>query len=195
MKKLVFLTVVMLLGITASVEAAAVNVYDDDVDRPGRYVYAYPDKSSVKEITYDSYEGSSALEITLDPNAYSGAAIGNYPIADLTNVRDSGAVEFWVRGNKGGELFQIALIDSDNMDGTKAELRLPVAKYVNVSRNWQKVSIPLAAFGDEGVYWDGTKEVKDEFDWYDVVEIKFMIPPLRGHESFTIYVDEVKITE
>ena len=89
----------------------------------------------------------------------------------------------------------MALIDCDNIDGNKVELRLPVTKYVQVLPTWQKVSIPLSDFGVEGVYWNGTSEVKDDFNWHDVVEIKFLVPPIPGENSVTFYVDAIEVKE
>ena len=196
LRKIFILSVILLLGLASKASAKIVtDVYSDDVKKDGRYVYAYPDTSSITEVDYEKHSGPCSLKIILDPTTYSGVAIGNYPTVDLADVRKTGKLEFWVKGKEGGEMFQITLIDSDNMDGTKTELRIPVVRFAKVTTSWQKVSIPLSALPDTGVYWDGTREVKSEFDWYDFVEIKFNIPPLRGKDSFTIFVDDIKMVE
>lgn len=185
------------IAFSAEVFAGTVaNVYDDNIGKDGRYVYAYPENSSsIREVTDERYSGKGALKIVLDTKVYSGAAIGNYPPAELKAFKETGRLEFWVKGAKGGELFQIILVDSGDADGTKAEVRVPVAKFAKITTNWQKVSIPLSSFGDEGVWWDGSKEQKTPFVWNDVVEVKFAILPLPGEKNFTIYVDGIQIVD
>jgi hypothetical protein len=187
--------VVLLICLGLSSYALALDIYDEDIERQGRYAYAYPETSSIEEIASESYNGQNSIKITLDANTYSGAAVGNYPISDLAEVKAAGYLEFWVKGLKGNEMFQIALIDCDNIDGNKVELRLPVSKYAKILPTWQKVVIPLSDFGEQGVYWDGSQEVSEKFNWHDVVEIKFLIPPLRGQDNVTFYVDKLEITK
>jgi hypothetical protein len=194
-KKSGLMLVVFFLVLLVCKAVLAVDFFNDDVEKPGRYVYAYPDSSKIEEVFSESYSGQSALEITLDANAYSGVAVGNYPISDLASLKDNGYLEFWVKGTEGDEMFQVALIDCDNIDGNKVELRLPISKYAKVLPTWQKVRIPLSEFGNEGVYWDGSREVKDNFNWHDVVEVKFLIPPIPGKDSITFYVDVVKVVK
>lgn len=192
-KTLVF--AVSLLFFCAEVFAGTVaNIYGDNIGKDGRYIYSYPENtSSIKEVTDEKHSGSDALKIVLDTKVYSGAAIGNYPPAKLEAIKGTGELEFWVKGAKGGELFQVVLVDSGDADAIKTEARVPLAKFANVTTDWKKISIPLSAFGKEGVWWDGTKEQKKPFDWNDVVEVKFLIPPLPGEKNFTIYVDDIKI--
>lgn len=187
--------IVSLLVFCAEVFAGTVvNIYGDNIGKDGRYIYSYPENtSSIKEVTDEKHSGKGALKITLDTKVYSGAAIGNYPPAELKAFKGTGQLEFWVKGLKGGELFQVILVDSGDSDTIKTEVRVPVTKFAQVTTDWQKVSIPLSSFGDEGIWWDGSKERKSPFVWNDVVEVKFAIPPLPGEKNFTIYVDDIKI--
>lgn len=175
------------------------DVYSENQAQDGRYVYAYPeDTSYVAETQREKHGGKSSLCIALDTKAYSGAAIGNYPIVDLSDVKDTGVLQFWVKGNVGGEKFSVALMDAENSDGTKTESAIRVVpKYGVVTKEWQKISIPLKDFPKKGQYWDGAKINPDDFDWYDFVEVKFATSPSdnRGKETFIIYVDNVEIVD
>jgi len=186
---------VLVVVLLVSNSVMALDVFDEDSEKEGRYIYAYPDTSSIEEVYSESYSGQSSLEITLDATTYSGVAIGNYPISDLAALQKDGSLEFWVKGVDGSEMFQVALIDNDNIDGSKVELRLPISNYAKVLPTWQKVRIPLSEFGNEGVYWDGSSEIKEDFNWHDVVEVKFLIPPIPGKDSVTFYVDVVKVVK
>ena len=173
------------------------DVYSENLTQEGRYVYSYPSATSfIYETQREKYAGTSSLIVALDTKAYSGAAIGNYPIADLSEVKENGELSFWIKGNVGGEKLAISLIDADNSDGTKTETTVRLSpKYGTVTKDWQKISIPLKDFPAKGQYWDGSKVNPDEFDWYDFVEVKFAISPSdnRGKESFIVYIDNVEV--
>lgn len=175
-----------------------VEVFSDTLAVDGKYTYAYPGKSSITVDTTDAYMGKTCLKITLDPTTYSGAAIGTYPLTDLIEARTSGMVEFWIKGQKGGEVCELTLIDADDHDSTKCEVGVMITpNYATITNDWQKVSVPLAAFKDQGQYWDeAANSVKeDTFDWEELKEVKINIRPYDKNESFTVYVDEIKITD
>ena len=175
------------------------DVYAENLTQEGRYVYSYPAATSfIYETNREKHEGNASLIIALDTKTYSGAAIGNYPQVDLAEIRNAGKLEFWVKGNVGGERCAVTLIDSDNADGMKTEVSVRMSpKYVTLTKEWQKVSIPLADFPDKGQYWDGSKTNPSTFEWSDYVEVKFAIGPQdnKDRDSFIIYVDDVKIVK
>ena len=65
----------------------------------------------------------------------------------LDDYLPDGFLEFEVKGKNGGERFLIGFADSDR-DGAGADTDIsavvPIARYVTVSTEWQKVRIPLA---------------------------------------------------
>lgn len=65
----------------------------------------------------------------------------------LDDYLPDGVMEFEVKGEKGGERFLIGFADSDRDSGgpdTDVNAVVPVTRYVTVSREWQKVRIPIA---------------------------------------------------
>ncbi len=65
----------------------------------------------------------------------------------LDDYLPDGAMEFEVRGEKGGEQLRIGFADSDR-DGsgpdTDVNAVVPISRYAKVSTQWQKVRIPIA---------------------------------------------------
>lgn len=59
-----------------------------------------------------------------------------------------GYLSFWVKGEKGGEDFEIELTDEENVDHEDARPRRPLDAYLagGMTTTWQEVVIPLADF-------------------------------------------------
>ncbi|MBN2190650.1 MAG: hypothetical protein JW728_05505 [Candidatus Aureabacteria bacterium] len=174
---------------------AVVDVFTDSVSDQGRYSYVYPQEGSSIELTNEEkHSGVNSLKISLNTEGFAGAAAGKYPPFNLQYGKDNAVLEFWVKGEKGGEVFEVLFLDSDRTDGTKTETGVVVVpKYLNVTTQWQKVQIPLAAFSDNGQYWDSSQNVPDSVDWNEIQEVKFAIRPYDENDSFTVYVDDIKI--
>jgi hypothetical protein len=188
---------VPILVLTAVLYAAtAYNIFDEEIEKEGTYHYSYPTDgtSQIRTTNIENHSGNYSMKVTLNPSGYSGAAIGNYPPMDLAPYRETGALEFWVKGERGGEKCEVLLLDDSNEDGMKTESGVfIVPKYVTITRDWQKVSIPLKAFPDDGQYWDGAKNVKNRVDWNAIVEFKIAIRPYDKNQEFTVYIDDVRI--
>ena len=164
-------------------------IFEDGLNSGG-YTYAYPESTSkIRVVEEEKKDGDAGLEVVLDEKTYSGAAVG-FGNLNFSDFRSTGALEFWVKGSYGDEVFQIALLDSEQ-DGFKVATLLSSKPFVKVTKEWQKVSIPLYKFGDAGKYWDGRQEIGAIFDWKNVTEVRFSIVP-QG-TKFKIWVDNIVV--
>jgi len=75
------------------------------------------------------------------------------------SVSASGTVSFHIKGAKGGETPNIYLDD-----GTSRAC-VDIEKYVTVTTSWQKVTIPLSEFSNQGVDLTHLQEIQIVFEW------------------------------
>lgn len=170
----------------------------DEQYRQGGFDYAYGGKSKGVTITKEGgYKSKAAVQINLDPKDYSGASICLYnETFDLSKYMLDSKLEFYIKGNNGGEQLLIGLLDEEVSDGKKTQVKMSLNKYVQITKDWQKVSIPLIDFPDRGLYWDQTKktELPARIDWNKIAEIRFSID--KGtNPSFDISVDNIEIVK
>ena len=170
----------------------------DEQYRQGGFDYAYGGKSKGVTITKaGGYKSKAAVQINLDPKDYSGASICLYnETFDLSKYMLDSKLEFYIKGTKGGEQLLIGLLDEEVSDGKKTQVKMSLNKYVQITKDWQKVSIPLVDFPDRGLYWDQTKktELPARIDWNKIAEIRFSID--KGtNPSFNIFVDNIEIVK
>lgn len=195
----------ILLGMTVTATMAqprpprlVVYKFFDEQYRQGGFDYAYGGKSKGVTITKDGgYKSKAALQINLDPKDYSGASVCLYnETFDLNKYMLDSKIEFYIKGKLGGEQLLIGLLDEEITDGKKTQVKMSLNKYVQVTKDWQKVSIPLVDFPDRGLYWDQTKktELPARIDWNKIAEIRFSID--KGtNPSFDVWVDNIEIVK
>jgi hypothetical protein len=166
--------------------------------RPGGFTYFYGGKSSpVVEDKTQAYKGATSLKINLDPNDYSGASICLYnETFDFTKHLLDGAVEFYIKGANGGEQGLFGFLDSDGK-GKKTQSKLTLNKYVQITKDWQLVKIPLADFPDRGLYWDETRkaEFPDRINWDKIAEFRISIDKGTNPSGFQVWVANVEIVK
>ena len=176
-----------------------VGKFFDDQYQQGGIDYSYGGTGS--SVTIDKsqgYKSSASLKITLDPNDYSGASVGfDKKNFDLNKHILDGAVEFYIKGANGGEQIIFGLLDDEVSDGKKTQVKLSLNKYVQVTKDWQQVKIPLADFPDRGLYWDQTKktELPERIDWGKVAEFRISIDKGTNPQGFQVWVDNVEIVK
>lgn len=195
---------VFLLGVAVTATMAqrpprlVVYKFFDDQYRQGGFDYSYGGTGSAAKITKGAgFKSDAALNIKLDPNDYSGSSVSLYnETFDLSKYILDGAVEFMIKGSEGGEQLWFGLLDEEKSDNKKTQVKLPLNKYVQVSKDWQKVVIPLVDFPDRGLYWDQEKktELPSRIDWDKVAEFRISID--KGtNKSFDVMVDNVEIVK
>jgi hypothetical protein len=173
--------------------AATKEIFSEDL---GKYVYAYPSSSEIDINDSEAKTGECSLMFDLDETNYSGGAYALYESVDLSTIKDRGSLDFWVKGENGGERFEIALVN-EQADGKKAESVVDVAMLYPITKDWQKISIPLSLFPDEGVYWDAeaSKEVGINFDWSNFTEFKVRTKPNKDNHSIILYFDDIVFSD
>jgi len=202
------LCAVLLLCVLALIAAAglahaagSVDFFTDTIaESNGMYKYVYVGGTTLDVESSGGHEGEGCLKAVFDCGPWSGAAVGHYPLTDLSNFNKPG-VEFWVKGAAGGEKFEVILIDADDSDGNKTEIgAMASPNYARVTTDWQKVVIPFNAYPKKGQYWDNNanKMVTGvDFNPSELKEIKFAVGPAYnpGKKTVTIYVDGLKIVD
>jgi hypothetical protein len=163
----------------------------------GGYTWTYPDPPSRMYIPEGTGRiGEVALVFDLFAGDYAGGAIALYGNTyDVSDIVYTGALEFWIRGEEGGEQCLVGFADSD-ADGQKIENKLHLSNYGAIRPFWTKISIPLADFGRRGAYWDPRKEVEvsEDFEWSAIQEFLLTINAPENDE-FKVYVDQIVIRD
>ncbi len=170
-------------------KATYVPIYKESISDLA-YSYSYPQDSKLKETSSEKYSGDKSLELDFNPKESSGIALGTKTINVLKN-RENLVLEFWVKGNKGDEKLSVGFSDSED-DKIKCRTLLPLISYVLISKEWQKVEIPLSNFQGTGKFWDGKQELDKPFQFDKIQELVFTINANDNTEC-TIYVDDIRI--
>lgn len=157
------------------------------------YKYAYPTGATKAEP--QEAKGSRQMVFTLKGDAASGGGIGVDKLR-LSDYVANGAVEFFVRGGKGGERFDVGFVQAQGMDAKDLayQVYVPIANYAKVGTGWTKVTIPLKDFPKEGSRWSDTekKRLTGLFNWSRVSE--FIVSREAGPaETLTVAFTNVSI--
>ncbi|MDR0517474.1 MAG: hypothetical protein LBH25_10570 [Fibromonadaceae bacterium] len=175
-----------------------VHKFFDGQYRQGGFDYSYGGKGSKVEIDKaQAYKGAASLRVNLDPSDYSGSSISLYnEFFDFSKVMLDGAVEFYIKGASGGEQASFGFLDNDGK-GKKTQAKLTLNKYVQISKDWQLVKIPLADFPDRGLYWDDTKktELPDRVNWDKIAEFRISIDKGTNPQGFQVWLANVEVVK
>ncbi len=161
----------------------------------GGYQYTYPDAAKVFIPEESGHESEVSLQFDLTADDYSGGSVCLYNLMyDLTPYYSKGALQFWIKGARGGEIAWVALVDDENRDGMKTVVRIPLNDFGGIGNDWKLVSIPLAKFGRKGVFWDAKKrvEISQPFDWTAVTEFRLEIKK-GDNPSFRVWADDIAV--
>jgi len=166
------------------------------IPRGGGYTYQYPRENPEPFMT-DKYamEGDLSMEIELIASDYSGVAICIAGSKDLTPYLEEGVLEFWIKGDKGGEVAQYVLLDDGvKSDGESLQVKIGSKSFGDITTEWQKISIPLSLFGDKGVYWDSKnrKEVIMPFSWANLKGFRIEVRK-DENQAFKVWIDDIVI--
>lgn len=172
--------------------------YDNDLKG---FSYVYGGLTAQKEQPSKTAGNPGVLALYMDDMQYSGItySAGAEKFIDLSKVRDKGGVYFWVKGAKGGETVLFGLLDNQGND-IKSQTKVNLKDWVQVSKDWQLVKIPLKRFSDKGKAWDANKqaEVTKDIKWNKIQEIRFSVNKgdnrREANDPVTIYIDQVTFT-
>ncbi len=170
-------------------------------------VYTYDGRTdfSVKDAT-----DSSRLPVFVcyfDDAEWSGVTVhkAQKEPVDVSAYRETGGLEFKIKGATGGELFVIGLLD-DESEGRdmKVQTRLPSRVYTSVSTDWQTIQIPFSDFTDIGKWWntDEHNEVLGFMDWSRLTEVRISTEKLanrsiskNGEKPVRLYLSDIKMVK
>lgn len=166
-------------------------VFFDDVFPS--YGYTYPENGLYREWIDEKKSGlaSARFQWRAGKGSWCGGGIGLVRPVDLTPYRQTGKLEFWIKGEKGLEGVRKVGFQDVNGYYSMRPLRLYIR---DVTTDWQKVSIPMSHFEDDALTWDPSvgQELPGTIDWTKIVQIKFDFGEGTG-ETNTVYIDEVKV--
>ncbi|HEX2958057.1 MAG TPA: hypothetical protein VHO70_14580 [Chitinispirillaceae bacterium] len=142
------------------------------------YTYGYPTDYSI----FDPVDSNHAAVFATFQNnmEWSGVTIyrNTSGSVNVTPWYATGAIEFCVKGARGGELFVVGLLD-DESDGIdrKVQSRISSKTIVKVTKEWQRVVVPFSAFESIGKWWnsDSHYEAIGNLDWSKISEVRFSV--------------------
>jgi hypothetical protein len=178
---------------SAAMDPRVVFRFFDEDFVSGGFQYTYPDASKLHIPEQSGHASEVSLQFDLDAGDYSGGAVCLYNLMyDLHPYYSAGALQFWIKGSRGGEVATVGLVDDEARDGKKTAVRVPLNEFGGITQDWKLVSIPLSRFGRKGVFWDAKKrvEIPEPFDWTAVTEFRVEIK--KGDNSaFRVWVDDI----
>ena len=171
-------------------------VMREAVPRGGGYTYQYP-RENPEPVLTDKYamEGDLSKEIELIASDYSGVAICIAGSVDLTPYYEEGVLEFWIKGEKGGENALFVLVDDGvKSNGESLQVKLRSKSFGEITTEWKHFSIPLKLFGLTGLYWDAknTRDVMLPFAWDRFKGFRLEVRK-DENESFKVWMDDIVI--
>ena len=176
--------------------------FDDDFAKAsGGYSYSYGGKTHTKVMKSSS--GVGAMLVAYFDDDYSGVnvSMGNSKLLNLTPYRKTGSLTFLIQGGPAAQKFMIGLMDV-HADGKKVQSKVSGDSYAVVKEGaWVRCTIPLKAFGDDGVYWDAaqSREISAKMDWSRIQDFRISIN--RGENKVEpgkpvmFYLDQIQLSK
>jgi hypothetical protein len=131
-------------------------------------------------------------------DTYSGGGI-YFPVHNLRPYLATGALQFYVRGAKGGETFNVGFACTDWIKDKKTEYHfttsVPITDYVKLSPAWKLVTIPLNEFKGYGTTWSSRNggEVHNEFRWHRVYTFTIDVLTTTGGPDMNVQFAGVRV--
>lgn len=160
------------------------------------YTYGYPTDYSI----FDPVDSNHAAVFATFQNnmEWSGVALSRSTTGSInvTPWYKTGGIEFYVRGERGGELFGLGLLD-DESDGIdrKVQSRISSRTIVKVTKEWQRVVVPFSVFENIGKWWnsDSHYEVVGTLDWSKISDVRFSVDQYADKYLITRQGEPIKI--
>lgn len=194
--KILSFVLALILAITAAAAAKEVVIFDDDASWDAGFYRNYPATAFVGITSREAKVGMFSLEARYAPNVWTGAELGRAPFS-LVSMRKTGTLTFWVKGKTGKEGgLTVYVMDSDK-DGNPYRTDVALSKYVKMSKEWQRVDIPLADFGDKGRYWDEPSQSfkNGMIDWSNIMEVSIDMSPTKSDGPIILWYDDIKFID
>lgn len=164
--------------------------FDDNYSTEAGGAYAYPEGQASVALVGGGHSGQ-ALKASLLTNTWSGGAVYRSPL-DFSAYRAKGVIELWAKGAKGGEDFNIGLVEKTS----GSSIKVPASKYLpgGLKTGWQRIQVPLRDLPAQGSKWDekAGKNASFDFDWTKVGEVLFDNNG-ANHDNAVLFLDDVAI--
>ncbi|MCB9497486.1 MAG: carbohydrate-binding protein [Fibrobacteria bacterium] len=167
----------------------------------GGFPYVYGGKTAQKTLA-SSTKGNDAVWAAYIDNDWSGVTVslGTNKYMDLSAVRRTGTLTFWIKPGPNAKKFMVGLLDNQGGD-KKVQTKVMGDGYATLKEGqWSQVRIPLKAFIDDGVYWDAaqSREISSKVDWSKIQEFRLSIgrdenKPGKG-KPVAFYLDQIQVT-
>jgi hypothetical protein len=156
--------------------------------------YAGPEGS---KITIVEKQGKRWVDIVLKGTAWSFSGMG-VSRKNLEPVRKTGALQFYVRGMKGGENLDLGFVMDKGMaaDEKIGFLNtLALNDYAKVTTQWQLVTIPLADFSANGYHFDDNigQRITGVFKWGRVSEFDVNLHAPGAEKSVEVQFSSIRV--
>lgn len=173
--------------------------FQDDFPAGG-FSYGYGGRSAAKVLDSRT-PGNRAVWATYLENDYSGQtiALAAGKTLDLSSIRKTGSVAFWIRGGESAQKFIVGLLD-DQGGEKKVQTRVAGQDWTVMKTGaWSLCRIPLKAFLDDGSWWNSNerREVSEKVDWTRIREFRLSIArdenrPPKG-KPVVFYLDQIQV--
>ncbi len=157
-------------------------VMREAIPRGGGYTYQYP-RENPEPVLTDKYAMEGALSMCIAGSV------------DLTPYLEEGVLEFWIKGDKGGENALFVLVDDGVKSGGESlQVKLRSKSLGEITTEWTHFSIPLKLFGMTGLYWDAknTRDVMLPFAWDKFKGFRLEVRK-DENEAFKVWIDDIVI--
>ncbi len=150
------------------------------------YKYAFPEGGS--SIDVKEAGGNREAIFKLKSDVWAGGGVGVDKQRKLKDYVANGALEFQIRGAKGGEKLDVGFVQSKGLEANELafQILVPLNRYVKITTQWQNVTIPLKDFPLEGSrYIDSEqRQAKGPFNWNRVIEfVTSREPGMAGFDT------------
>jgi hypothetical protein len=173
-----------------------------DDPAPGGFTYGYGGKTTSKSLE-STTPGNAQVWAAYFDNDWSGLniSLGTKSFFDLTPIRRTGSLTFWIKGGPNSEKFYVGLMDNEGND-KKVQTKVIGNDYAVVKQGqWVQCRIPLKAFIDDGSFWDASqsREISAKIDWTKIQEIRISIGKdenkVGAGNPVIFYMDQIQITK
>jgi hypothetical protein len=173
-----------------------------DDPAPGGFTYGYGGKTTSKSLECTT-PGNAQVWAAYFDNDWSGLdiSLGTTKFMDMSAIRRTGSLTFWIKGGPKAEKFYVGLLDNEGND-KKVQTKVIGNDYVVVKEGkWSQCRIPLKAFIDDGAWWDASqsREVAGKVDWSKIQEIRISIGrdenKVEKGQPVAFYFDQIEVTK
>ncbi len=165
---------------------------------------AYGHRSSISVVKDSEKDRGTVLKLTFDDDTYSGMEIMS-PAENginLGSIRKKGAISLLIKGDNGNETVYIGFMDRGDDKKNKTEVKRTSNQIFTVTKQWQRVKVPLSSFSDEGNRWINDKQATEysKIDWAKIFSITFSTDKGQNlgrcdDRKAILYVDEIRLID